>query len=169
MCSLTLSKITGRRSHGGIGAGSSLLHTEGRGFESRLCQGWVWPEWHNCLVSPREGGRSQQGLDRHILSTSGAWNHSTQYRWHGLEKACVILDCKILPGAAGDGVYAWGNWVWVWLATKLGEKRRQNLLKKKKKITGRDSMLLCTRWRVPIIMKPWFCWNYFFIKWLLRF
>ena len=39
------------------------------------------------------------------------------------------------------------------------------------KITGRDSMLLSlpevvalnTRWRVPIIMKPWFCWILYFL------
>ena len=45
-------------------------------------------------------------LDRHIPSTSGAWNHDRQASSCGFKKAHVSQDRWILTGAARDGVYA---------------------------------------------------------------
>ena len=118
-----------------------MLRTEGRGFESRLWQGLAgsrW-EWQNWLVTPRERG-GLSNLDSCITKRLGHLELRQTGERMRLGEGVSLYGSLDPTGAARDEVYAvdliaWGviGDMWVWLATKLGEKGIKSEINWKKK------------------------------------
>ena len=94
-----------------------MLHTEGRGFISRLSQGLslACSRWSDIIGSSLRGrGGGLSNLDRRITSASDTWSYGSQARGCGLEKAYHSTGSLDPTGAARDGGYAvdliaWGG------------------------------------------------------------
>ena len=77
------------------GLWSPMLRTEGRGLESRLCQGLslAGSRWSDIIDSSLRGrGGRLSNLDSRIRSASDTWSYGRRARGCGLEKAYHSLD-----------------------------------------------------------------------------